>query len=314
MTLRALGAISMLFKHKHLLEELREKGRHATAEIISMQTEGGGNSSRANWAPDDDLTTRWTDCKMDLRVFPSGESPFEVTVHTRLHTFKWKGDKVPVWYDPDNHRRVVVDYEEDVATQMRALNDAALSQHRNDLRPGLVWTPVGRDVLPLEAIAKPGRGRLKHTGKLAAMLTEQAQAALAYLRDNATEIMPHADANWLAGIDVHLDQPYGTAPADLDAEVVAGAGLAVAVAIASLMTARSPGHGTVVTGALTPVGELAPVPHVVEKILAADRIQASRIIVPEVDRGHWQDHPTTKVLKTKVVFVGSIAEALRATV
>jgi hypothetical protein len=304
----------MFFKHKHLLEELREKGRHATAEIVSMQTEGGGNSMRADWAPDDDLTTSWTDCKMDLRVSPPGESPFEATVHTRLHTFKWKGDKVPVWYDPGNHHRVVVDYEEDVATQMRAVNDAALSQHRDDLRPGLVWTPVGHIVLPLEAMARPGKGRLKHTGKLAAVLTEQAQAALAYLRDNATELMPHVAADWLTTNDVHLDQPYGTAPADLDAEVVAGAGLAVAVAIASLMAARSPGRGTVVTGALTPGGELAPVPHVVEKILAADRIQARRIIVPEGDRGRWQDHPTTKVLKTKVVFVGSIAEALRATV
>jgi hypothetical protein len=304
----------MFFTHKHLLEELREKGRHATAEIISMQTEGGGNSMRAGWAPDDDLTTSWTDCKMDLRVFPPGESPFEVTVHTRLHTFKWKGDRVPVWFDPGNHRRVVVDYEEDVATKMRVISDAALAQHRDDLRPGLVWTPVGRDVLPLEAIAKAGRGRLKHTGKLAAMLTEQAQVALAYLRDNASEIMPHADPGWLAGNDVHLDQPYGTAPADLDADVVAGAGLAVAVAIASLMAARSPVRGTVITGALTPGGELAPVPRIAEKILAADRIRARRIIVPEGDRGRWQDHPTTKVLKTKVVFVGSIAEALQATV
>jgi hypothetical protein len=208
----------------------------------------------------------------------------------------------------------VVDYEEDVATETRAINDAALSVHRDDLRPGLVWTPVGHDVLPLEAIARPGKGRLKHTGKLAAVLTEQAQAALAYLRVNATELMPQVGADWLATNDVHLDQPYGTAPADLDAEVVAGAGLAVAVAIASLMAVRPPGPGTVVTGALTPGGELAPVPHVVEKILAADRIQARRIIVPEGDRGRWQAHPTTKVLKTKVVFVGSIAEALRATV
>jgi hypothetical protein len=304
----------MLFKHRPLLEELRGKGRHATAEIISLQTEGGGNSMRASWAPEDDLTTTWTDCQMDLRVFPPGESPFEATVHTRLHTFKWKGDKVPVWYDPDNRHRVVVDYEEDAATMTRAVNDAELSLHRNDLRPGLVWTPVGHDVLPLAAIAKPGKGRLKHTGKLAALLTGPAQTALAYLRDNASELMPHVSADWLARNDVHLDQPYGSAPAELDTESVAGAGLAVVVAIASLMAAQSPGRGTVVTGALTPGGELAPVPHVAEKILAADRVQARRIIVPDGNRPHWQDHPTTKVLKTKVVFVGSIGEALRATV
>jgi len=304
----------VLFKHQHLLEELREKGRHATAEIISMRAEGGGNSMRANWAPDDDLTTAWTDCQMDLRVFPPGESPFEATVHTRLHTFKWKGDRVPVWYDPDNHRRVVVDYEEDAATKTRAINDAELSLHRSDLRPGLVWTPVEHDVLPLEAIARPGKGRLKHTGQLAALLTEPAQTALAYLRDNASELMPHVSADWLARNDVHLDQPYGSAPPELDTDSVMGAGLAVAVAIASLMAAQSPGRGTVVTGALTPGGELAPVPGVAEKILAADRVPARRTIVPEANRGHWQDHPTTRVLRTKVVFVASIGEALRATV
>ena len=252
--------------------------------------------------------------RLDLRVLPPGESPFEVTVHTRLHTFKWTGDKVPVWYDPGNRRRVVVDYDEDLATKTRAINDLELSLHRNDVRPGLVWTPVGHAVLPLEAIAKPGKGRLKHTGKLAAVLTEHAQTALAYLRGNAAELLPNMSADWLAHCDVHLDQPYGQAPADLDAESVAGAGLAVAVAIASLMAARAPGRGTVVTGALTRGGELAPAPHVVEKILAADRTGARRIIVPEGSRSQWQDHPTTSVLKTKVVFVGSIGEALRATV
>jgi Lon protease (S16) C-terminal proteolytic domain len=60
----------MLFKHKHLLAELRKNGRRATAEIISVKTVGEGSSIRALWAPDEDPGSGWIDCLMRLRVVP----------------------------------------------------------------------------------------------------------------------------------------------------------------------------------------------------------------------------------------------------
>jgi Short C-terminal domain len=108
----------MLFKHGHLEKKLREAGKQARAQILSIKTEGEGSSVRAVFADDSDLTTGWFLCRLDLRVMPSGEAPFETRVHTRLHTLKSKGDMVPVLYDPDDHDKVVVDYKADVETVM----------------------------------------------------------------------------------------------------------------------------------------------------------------------------------------------------
>jgi hypothetical protein len=116
----------MLFKHKRLLDEMRKNGRAGTAEILSMKTMARAGNLRAMWAPDEDLATNWTDCRMKLRVQPHdrAEAPFEATVLTRIHTFKFQGGTVPVWYDPDDRSRVVVDYEADVQAHMRTVSDS----------------------------------------------------------------------------------------------------------------------------------------------------------------------------------------------
>jgi Short C-terminal domain len=99
----------VFYKHSRLEKRLRESGRPATAEILSMRTEGGGHSARR--AEDDDLSQSWTLCRLHLKVMPDGEPAFETSLRTRLHTFKYKGDAVPVLYDPDDHDKVVVDSE-----------------------------------------------------------------------------------------------------------------------------------------------------------------------------------------------------------
>jgi hypothetical protein len=111
----------VFYKHEHLLKELREHGRAATAEILSMRTEGSGNSARKMFAPDEDLSAQWTLAKLDLRVMPEGEPSFDVTVRSRLHTFKYQGETVPVLYDPADHDKVVVDYEADLQAAMAQL-------------------------------------------------------------------------------------------------------------------------------------------------------------------------------------------------
>jgi hypothetical protein len=69
-------------------------------------------------ADDDDLTTSWFLCRLELRVMPPGEPAFELTVHSRLNTLKSKGDTVPVLYDPDDHGKVFVDYKADAQAEM----------------------------------------------------------------------------------------------------------------------------------------------------------------------------------------------------
>jgi hypothetical protein len=109
-----------MFKHSHLEKRLREHGRAATAEILSIKTEGDGSSWKAMFSDDGDLTTTWFNCRLKLRVDPDGEPPFEATVHTRLNTIKSAGDTVPVLYDPDRHD-VFVDYEADARAKMDAM-------------------------------------------------------------------------------------------------------------------------------------------------------------------------------------------------
>ena len=119
----------MFYKHEHLEKKLREHGRSATAEILSMRTEGSGNSLSGMFAEDDDLSGQWTLARLHLRVMPEGEPPFEATVRSRIHTFKYKGDTVPVLYDPGDHDKVVVDAEADLRAfdeqQERVTSEAA---------------------------------------------------------------------------------------------------------------------------------------------------------------------------------------------
>ena len=72
----------MIFTHRRLLKELRRKGGKGTGEILSLKTLGQGTGLKSLWAPDDDLSARWPDCRMRLKVTPEdqGQVPFEATV------------------------------------------------------------------------------------------------------------------------------------------------------------------------------------------------------------------------------------------
>jgi len=135
----------MMFKHSHLEKKLRDHGRSAPAEILSIKTEGSAgtqNPFKAWSADDDDLTTSWFLSRLELRVMPPGEPAFEKTVHSRLNTLKSKGDTVPVLYDPDDHDKVVVDYQADAQTEMDRLDAQrrAMKPSPEDVRPN---TDVG---------------------------------------------------------------------------------------------------------------------------------------------------------------------------
>lgn len=311
----------MFFKHKHLLEDLRKNGRSARAEILSMKTLGEGSNIRAIWAPDEDLTSGWTDCRMKLRVIPDDrwEAPFEATVLTRIHTFKYKGDSVPVWYDPNDHSKVVVDYEADVERKIRVQQEMDKAQqdwdrtaHRYDQRPGLAWTPVGGVLLPLEAMTRSGKGRLTVTGQLSKVLDESAQAAVSYVRSHAAQLLPELDGDWFAKHDIQIVQPYGAVPAHTTPEEWASAGLAVAAALVSLLGGRIVRTDVAVTGKLTPAGELLPVGGFKEKALAAKRDYRQRVVAPAGNEHNAREVPERQRQGLEFVFVSNVDEALRA--
>jgi len=304
----------MLFKHKHLLTELRKNGRRATAEIVSIKTVGEGSSLRALWAPDEDLSSGWIDCLMRLRVVPEqhGEPPFEATAMTRVHTLKYLGSTVPVWYDPTNTARVVVDYEADLAAEMHWMADAERLAHRHDQRIGLVWTPLGSDLLPLEVVARPGRGRVAVKGRLDKLIGEHAAAAVECVRGRAAEFAPDQDPGWLARHDLHIAEPYGDVTADATTQGAASAGLAIAVAVASLLSGRLVRTEVAVTGVLTAAGEVLPVRGFREKAHCAKRGYAQLLIAPRANEPDVHQVSQQDRRDLRLFFAASAPEAVHA--
>ena len=114
---------------------------------------------------------------------------------------------------------------------------------------GLAWTPVGGDVLFVEATAMPGKGKLTITGQLGDVMKESAQAALSYVRG-------HADLpdDWFATHDLHIHVPAGAIPKDGPS-----AGITMATALMSLVTGRPVRDDVAMTGELTLTGQVLPI-------------------------------------------------------
>jgi hypothetical protein len=300
----------MFFKHKHLLEELRANGRQATAEIISMRTVGEGSTMRAAWAADDDLSAGWMDCSMDLRVLPHGEPPFEAKVLTRIHTLKFKGGSVPVWYDPADHSRVVVDYEADLVSKTEGLNHLERSVHRYDQRIGLAWTPLGGEILAVEVMAKGGKGRVIVPGALGRLLGDVAPAVVAVIRGRAAQLAPELPADWFARNDISIDAPYGAWPHTVTPEEATSAGLAIAAALVSLIGGHMVRVDVALTGVLSPAGELLPVTGIQEKVHAAKQGGAALLVLPAASQSDALHVRQDQHRGLEYVFAATLDEAL----
>jgi ATP-dependent Lon protease len=308
----------MFFKHKHLLEELRSGGARGTGEILSMKTLAEASGVRAIWAPDEDLTAGWMDCWMKLRVTPEdrGEAPFEATVMTRIHTMKFQGSHVPVWYDPEDQSRVVVDYEADVerikAYQREAdsaQQDYARLAHRYDQRPGLAWTPLCGELLPVETtFRRRGTGAVTVTGPGGELLREPAAAAVSLVRGGAGRYLPELRDGWFAEHDVLVQQPYGRAPAGAGQKDSAAVGLAIVAALVSGLSGRLVRTDVALSGAVGADGALVPVSGLKAKVSAAKRGYAGRLVVPAAGEADGQ----AMAQGIEVVSVSTVDDALRA--
>jgi len=304
----------MLFKHKHLLEELRQTGQQASAEILSMKTEGDGGNMRALWASDEDLTTNWFDCRMTLRVVPRdrAQAPFETTVHTRIHTLKFQGGSVPVWYDPKDHTKVVVDYEADVQGTMQAVANFSLLEHRYAQQLGVAWTLVANQLLPIEVSTKPGKGQVTVAGHLGDLVRESTQTAVAYVRSDSAALLPALGADWFSRHDLHVRQAYGNLLSGGTTEDGANAAAAIAAALISILGGRMVRNDVAVTGKLTPTGVLLPVGGLKQMAAAAKHGYAVRLVAPAGDEPELHEIPERQRQGLEFVFVPTLAAMLPA--
>ena len=148
---------------------------------------------------------------------------------------------------------------------------------------GLAWTPVGGDVLFIEAIAVPGDGKLQVTGQLGDVMKESAAAALSYVKQRFGEEL---GVDWFREHDIHLHVPAGAIPKDGPS-----AGITMATALASLVTGRPVRADTAMTGEITLTGRVLPIGGLKEKALAAQRAEITRVIAPKRNEPDLEEFP-----------------------
>jgi ATP-dependent Lon protease len=169
---------------------------------------------------------------------------------------------------------------------------------------GLAVTPVGGDILFIEATAVPGEGRLLVTGQLGEVMRESAQAALSWVRGHARDL--GFDTDWFEGKDVHIHVPAGAVPKDGPS-----AGIAMATALVSLALGRPVSEDVAMTGEITLTGQVLPIGGVREKVLAAQRAGIRTVILPKENEGDLEDLPKDVRRELRFIPVDSVDEVLR---
>ena len=169
----------------------------------------------------------------------------------------------------------------------------------------LAWTPVGGDVMFVEATCMPGRRELMLTGMLGDVMKESAQAALSYIRSHAADLK--VDPQIFARSDIHLHVPAGAIPKDGPS-----AGITMATALASLMTGRQARPDVAMTGEITLTGRVLPVGGIKEKVLAARRAGIKTVVLPAENKKDVDEDVPEEVRKElNFEFVESIDEVFK---
>jgi ATP-dependent Lon protease len=170
---------------------------------------------------------------------------------------------------------------------------------------GLAWTPVGGEVLFVEATAMPGSGKLTITGQLGDVMRESAQAALSWVRGQQAVLAPELPEDWFATHDIHIHVPSGAVPKDGPS-----AGVAMATALASLASGKPVRNDVAMTGEITLTGQVLPVGGLKEKALAAQRAGIERVIVPKLNEGEINEIPKHEREALEFAYVDELGQAL----
>ena len=189
----------------------------------------------------------------------------------------------------------------------RHLPETARRTNEPGVATGLAWTPVGGDVLFVEATAFPGDGKLQITGQLGDVMKESAAAALSYIKTSSVVANGAGADDWFRTHDLHVHVPAGAIPKDGPS-----AGITMATAIASQITGRPVRSDTAMTGEITLTGKVLPIGGLKEKALAAQRADIKRLIVPRRNEADIDDVPEHLRKRMKFVLVDDVSEVLES--
>ncbi len=184
-------------------------------------------------------------------------------------------------------------------------HEIALRTSLPGVATGLAWTPVGGDILFIEATKVGGSGRLILTGQLGDVMKESAQAALTLVKARADEL--NIPVSMFDGIDIHLHVPAGAIPKDGPS-----AGVAMFIALASLFTNRPVNHEMAMTGEISLRGLVLPVGGIKEKVLAAQRAGLRTVMIPARNQKDLRDVPESARAALQFIFLETASDAIQA--
>ncbi|MEM8948833.1 MAG: endopeptidase La [Pseudomonadota bacterium] len=169
---------------------------------------------------------------------------------------------------------------------------------------GLAWTEVGGELLSIEAVTMPGKGRMTTTGKLGDVMTESVQAAKSYVRSRSVDLgilPPRFDK-----MDIHVHVPEGATPKDGPS-----AGVAMVTSIVSVLTKIPVKANLAMTGEITLRGRVLPIGGLKEKLLAALRGGIKMVLIPKENEKDLADIPDNVKKGLKIIPVSEVDEVLR---
>lgn len=176
-------------------------------------------------------------------------------------------------------------------------------QNQVGMVTGLAWTQVGGDLLNVETLIMPGKGKLIITGQVGDVMKESAQAAVSYVRSRAERLM--IDKKFHRRFDFHIHIPEGAIPKDGPS-----AGISMCTSIVSALTQKAVHRDIAMTGEITLRGRVLPISGLKEKILAAHRGGIKKVIIPEENEKDLRDIPSGISKQIEIVLVTHMDEIL----
>ncbi|CAN5731279.1 endopeptidase La [soil metagenome] len=202
-------------------------------------------------------------------------------------------------------KRIGVEELDTILGQVRFENEVAMRSTVPGVATGLAWTPVGGDILFIEATRTPGGGRLLLTGQLGEVMRESAQAALSLVKSNAAALK--IDPALFEKSDIHVHVPAGATPKDGPS-----AGVAMYMALSSLLTGRTIRSDTAMTGEISLRGLVLPVGGIKEKVVAAASAGITRVMLPARNRRDYDDIPEDVRKQLEFVWLEKVEDAVAA--
>jgi len=183
--------------------------------------------------------------------------------------------------------------------------DVVLRNPGPGIATGLAYTPVGGDIIFIEAVSMPGTGRFRQTGQLGDVMRESAEAALTLLRARAGRW--HLDVSKLSQTDIHVHVPAGGIPKDGPS-----AGVAMLVALTSLLAGRAADPRVAMTGEITLRGDVLPVGGIKEKVLAAHRAGVRTVVLPARNEPDLEELPQDVRSELHIVLANRVEDVVAA--